>query len=375
MNGHRSLTAHRCALFAAIVTVVRSRVRGPCDWCPLLVLHNGLMRYVIVGAGAIGATIGGLLADAGREVVLVARGDHLLALKTEGLRLTLPERLIHLRLPAVAVDELALRDDDVLVLTVKSQQSEAVLTQLAALPVGQHSAGEALPVLCAQNGISNEDTALRFFAGVHGVCVNLPATHLEPGLVEAQGMPFSGVLQVGRFPRGVDTIDVSVVADLCASGFVATAAEDVMAWKRAKLLRNVGNALEVLCAGHLEKQDPQDPADSLVRVIDGATQEARACFAAAGWSVVTDRDYSAVLGDQARPVPVGGHPRQGGSTWQSVQRGQGSVETDFLNGEIVRLGRLHQIPTPLNSTIQLRMRTCHPNDFQTQSLDPIELLG
>jgi hypothetical protein len=88
-----------------------------------------------------------------------------------------------------------------------------------------------------------------------------------------------------------------------------------------------------------------------------------------------DLAHGRVIGKELGDRHVGGHPRQGGSTWQSVQRGHGSVETDFLNGEIVRLGRLHQIPTPLNSTIQLRMRTRHPNDFQTQSLDPIELLG
>ena len=48
-------------------------------------------RYVIIGAGAIGGAIGGRLAHAGLEAVLVARGEHLAALREHGLRLRTPE--------------------------------------------------------------------------------------------------------------------------------------------------------------------------------------------------------------------------------------------------------------------------------------------
>jgi 2-dehydropantoate 2-reductase len=47
-------------------------------------------------------------------------------------------------------------------------------------------------------------------------------------------------------------------------------------------------------------------------------------------------------------------PRPGaGSTWQSLARGAGSIEVDFLNGEITLLGRLHGVPTPANETLQV----------------------
>ena len=42
----------------------------------------------------------------------------------------------------------------------------------------------------------------------------------------------------------------------------------------------------------------------------------------------------------------------GGSSWQSLQRGVGAIETDYLNGEIVMLGRLHGVATPVNETLQ-----------------------
>ncbi|MGH3212166.1 MAG: ketopantoate reductase family protein, partial [Trebonia sp.] len=48
------------------------------------------MRYIIIGAGAVGGTIGGCLGLAGHEVVLIARGAHLDALRADGLRLSTP---------------------------------------------------------------------------------------------------------------------------------------------------------------------------------------------------------------------------------------------------------------------------------------------
>jgi 2-dehydropantoate 2-reductase len=50
--------------------------------------------------------------------------------------------------------------------------------------------------------------------------------------------------------------------------------------------------------------------------------------------------------------PIGGSERRGGSTWQSLARSAGTVEADYLNGEIVLLGRVHGFPTPVNEAIQ-----------------------
>jgi 2-dehydropantoate 2-reductase len=50
--------------------------------------------------------------------------------------------------------------------------------------------------------------------------------------------------------------------------------------------------------------------------------------------------------------PVEGRPRAGGSSWQSLARGTGSIEADYLNGEIVLLGRLYAVPTPVNELLQ-----------------------
>ena len=74
------------------------------------------MRYIIIGAGGVGGTIGGCLFQGGHEVVLVARGPHLDALRARGLRLATPFGTSELEIPAVGgPGEVSLRSDDVLI--------------------------------------------------------------------------------------------------------------------------------------------------------------------------------------------------------------------------------------------------------------------
>jgi 2-dehydropantoate 2-reductase len=299
------------------------------------------MRYVVLGAGAVGGTVGGRLADAGHEVVLVARGEHAKAMQSDGLRLAMPNRTVVIRCPVVDdVGKLSLCDGDVLLLATKTQDTPALLDQLRA--------HDELPLFCIQNGVANERMALRRFERVYGVVVMLPAVLLEPGRIEAQGAPYSGLLDLGLAAGGVDELATSVASDLERSGFVSRAVPDVMRWKYAKLLRNVGNAVEALC-GH----DVGDDGLRIVADIDRrARDEAEAAFAAAGIAWASDAQWAERRGEQVQHAPVEGRSRAGGSSWQSLARGAGSIEADYLNGEVVLLGRLHGVSTPVNATLQ-----------------------
>ena len=180
------------------------------------------MRYIVIGAGGIGGTIGGRLSEAGHEVVLVARGAHLDALRAQGgLRLTTPEGTSVIGLPAASgPGDVELRADDVLLLATKTQDAEGALAGWAWKPVrGGTVASEALPVVCAQNGVASERLALRRFRHVYGMCVWLPATHLEAGAVQAQGAPLSGLLHIGRYLSGTDATIERIGTDLAGSRF------------------------------------------------------------------------------------------------------------------------------------------------------------
>jgi len=304
------------------------------------------MRYIVIGAGAIGGTIGGRLSASGHEVVLVARGAHLDALRARGLRLATPHGTSTLDIPAIGSPaELALRQDDVLVLATKTQDAEPVLAEWAWRPVPDDAvAADALPVVCAQNGVASERIALRRFRRVYGMCVWMPATHLEPGTVEANGAPLAGLLHIGRYPSGADATAGQIGADLTASRFLAPVTADVMRWKYGKLLANLSNATEAVC-GH----DAWLHATELRRRV---TAEGRAVLDAAGIGYARERESAELRADQVQVVPVNGAERVGGSSWQSLTRGTGSIEADFLNGEIVLLGREHGVPTPLNEVLQ-----------------------
>lgn len=305
------------------------------------------MRYVVIGAGAVGGTIGGRLHAAGHQVVLVARGAHGAALRERGLRLAGPDGTRTLPVPvASGPEDVELSPDDVLVLAVKLQDAAVALDAWATRPVtGGGTAGELLPLVCAQNGVDGERQALRRFARVYGMCVWLPSQYLEPGLIVAPCAPQSGVLHLGRYPGGgPDDTARKIAADLAESGFSAPLPGEVMSWKYGKLLLNLGNAAEAVCG---EAVREGAAADLLAR----CRAEGEKVLAAAGITPPSAEEQSAAR-ERSVPRPVPGAGRGGGSSWQSLVRGTGSVEADYLNGEIVLLGRMHGVPTPVNAGLQ-----------------------
>ena len=296
-------------------------------------------RFVVYGAGAVGGTIGGRLFEHGHDVVLVARGAHGEALQSGGMLLRTADGEVRLSVPTV-LEPSALGpldpSSDVVVLGMKTQDTADALDALVAV------APADVPIVCAQNGVENERLALRRFSTVIGMCVMLPASHLAPGEVEVSSTPVSGILDVGRYPSGVDETVEAVAAALSASSFSSDAVRDVMRRKYAKLLMNLGNALDAACGAGARRS----PLMAMARA------EAVACFAAAGIDHASEAEDRARRGDLMTVKPIDGKPRGGGSTWQSLARGTGRTEVDHLNGEIVLLGRLHGVPTPVNALFQ-----------------------
>lgn len=299
-------------------------------------------RYIVIGAGAIGGTIGARMAEAGHEVVLVARGTQYAALKSGGLRFRAPDgERVH-RLPVVDAPETlgALRATDVLVLTVKTQDCEGALDTWGQAPVeGGGTAAERLPVVCAQNGVESQRIALRRFRHVYGVCVWLPATFVEPGVVSASGAPLSGILHLGRHPHGIDDTVRRIAADLETARFEAPVVPDVARWQYAKLLGNLANAIDAL-SGPV-------PGDGGRRLYAQVRTEGETVLEAAGIPYASAQEQHDARGAKVQWAQGGG-----GSSWQSLARGTGTIEADFLNGEIVLLGRLYGVPTPVNELLQ-----------------------
>jgi 2-dehydropantoate 2-reductase len=172
----------------------------------------------------------------------------------------------------------------------------------------------------------------------------MPATYLAPGVVQTWAAPVPGAIDLGRYgaESGETAADpVAIAAELGAAGFDCVVRPDIMRWKRGKLLSNLANGAEALCG----------PEARLSVLMDRARGEGRASFVAAGLSCTSDEEDAARRAGM-RSKPIGGAERGGGSTWQSLMRGASSLETDYLNGEIVMLGRLHGVPVPVNEMLQ-----------------------
>ena len=296
------------------------------------------MRIVLIGPGAVGGVVGGRLFQFGHDVVLVARGAHRDAIAARGLTVEWPEGSVTLPVPVVGSPaELTFGPSDVVVVAVKSQDTAGVVDALAAV------AGPDVPIVCLQNGVTNEVAFLRRFANVHGVTVMAPTWHLEPGVVRAYTHDCAAILDIGRWPGGIDDTTRAVAAALRDARFESVARDDIARWKFTKLLLNLTNPIDALC--------PHDDPD-FGRLARMARDEGEAVLVAAGIDHVTEAEDLARRGDILRIVPVHDERRPGASTWQSLARGL-PVEVDHLTGEIVLLSRLHGVPAPVNAMLQL----------------------
>ncbi len=317
------------------------------------------MRFVVLGAGAIGGVVGGRLAQHGHDVVLVARGAHRDAIAADGLLVRSPDDEVRVPVPVVGhADELDLDIDDVVLLAVKGQDTRTALDTLAGGPPD-------LAVACLQNGVDNERQVLRRTPNTYAVPVMLPGTYLEPGVVEASSAPITGILDVGRYPTGVDDRAEAISAAFASSTFSSTTNPTVMRFKWSKLLMNLGNSLEAAVG----------PIGRGSELYARARAEAEAVLAAAGIDCASLEEDTERRGDLISLRPIDGQRRGGGSSWQSLARGTGSIETDLLNGEIVLLGRLHDVPTPVNAMLQRVANDLARTQAPPASMTEAELLA
>lgn len=295
------------------------------------------MRFIVYGIGAIGGTFAAALALAGHEVIGIARGKMLEAIGMNG-RLTFKTAAGSslVKFPVVAAPGgIRFRPDDVIFLAMKGQDTAEALDALRAAGVTTQA------IVCAQNGVNNERAALRLFPNVYGMTVMLPADYVTPGEVICYGTPKLGLVDIGRYPQGLDDNVALIATAMDSAGFAAFPLEHVMQSKYGKLRDNLGNVVEA-ALGHGAR------SGSLMAPIQA---EADRVYDAAGIERIAIGNADPRRKGLMDMGAVEGATRTGGSSVQSLKRGTGTIETDWLNGEIVLLGRLAGVPTPLNAAL------------------------
>lgn len=294
---------------------------------------------VVVGAGAVGSFYGAMLARAGHAVTLIGRAPHVAAIGRDGLQLHMGGRVETVPLAATTGLD-PLRDADLVLVCVKSSDTEAVARQIAPL------LGEQALVLSLQNGVDNAETIARHVRQPVVPAVVYVATALPaPGVVEHHGR---GELVIG--PRDAAAAQdptlpprLQAVVELFATADIAVrVAPDVMAELWRKLLVNCAfNAISALT------QQPYGRMAALpaIRELQQAVvREVVAVAQADGQPLDLDASLAAV----ARIAET--MPGQRSSTAQDLARRK-PTEIDHLNGFVVRRGAERGIATPVNQAL------------------------
>ena len=289
------------------------------------------MKVAVMGAGAVGCYFGGMLARAGNEVTLIARQQHVDAVRREGLLLDTKSFSERIKLGA-HTDSNAVRGAELVLFCVKSSDTEA-----AGKAMGPHLEANAL-VLNLQNGVDNSDRLQPLLKQRVAPAVVYVATEMAgPGHVKHHGR---GELVVAQ-----DVFERLSPAFLPA-GIQLQGSDNVTGMLWTKLVINCAyNAISAITQLPYGKFIAAPGVPEVMRAV---VQECEAVAKAAGVTL------PAGMWEIAHGV-AGTMPTQHSSTAQDLQRGK-RTEIDHLNGFVVRKGEALGVPTPVNRTLHAMVK-------------------
>ncbi len=299
------------------------------------------MRVVVIGAGGTGGYFGGLLARAGDEVVFVARGTHLDAIRREGL--TVRSRragTFTVRAPAVATPD-GLGPAEVVLFCVKAYDTPQAAELLRPL------VGPGTVVLSVQNGIDNEQQIARIVGPSHvlAAVAQVSAVIEAPGVIAHTAGP--GKLIFGEMEGGPTPRVERLREHLEGAGIVAEVRADMRTalWEKFIFICGLSGltALTRLPVGPI-LADPEARA-----FLRETMAEVEAVARAEGVPVAPG------YADRALGLMASLEPWTRGSLYYDLAAGR-RLELETLNGTVVRLGRARGVPTPMNVAIYAALR-------------------
>jgi 2-dehydropantoate 2-reductase len=240
-----------------------------------------VLRYAVIGMGAVGGFYGIRLAGAGARVQFLVRHDTE-RVRADGLHLRSPEGDVRLATPDVAADWDELEPSDVLLVATKATANDEVRARLA-----EHATrllGPGGGILLAQNGIGAEPGFADAAPGreVLGGLAFLCSRRVGPGRIEHldYGALTVAAHALGEQPAGITPLMEGVAADLRATGTEVILDEDLVRARWRKLMWNIPfNPLSVILDADTDVL-VSDP--STVQLIGTVMAEVAAAAAAEG---------------------------------------------------------------------------------------------
>jgi 2-dehydropantoate 2-reductase len=294
------------------------------------------MRIVVVGAGGIGGYFGARLAQGGSEVVFVARGAHLAALRERGL--IVESKLGDVRLQKVqATDDLfTLGTVDVVLICVKLWDTEAAAHAVSAI------VGPATVVLSLQNGVQKDDVLRRILGDdrvLGGVCY-IASTIVRPGIISHTGTLQKIVL--GEYD-GRRSARAETFLEACRRGGIdAELSPDIRKAIWEKFVFLVGYS-----AVTTSMRSPIGPIRTnhrTRRFLLDTMREVVAVGRAHGVALSAEYAEDRLAFCDTLPAEMVS------SMFHDLEKGN-RLEVDWLSGGVVELGQAVGLPTPVNRAV------------------------
>ena len=325
------------------------------------------MRVGVIGAGAVGGTLAALLARAGHDVQVTARGEQLRAIRSNGIRLRGAWGDYTAMVSAAPLLDHA---PELVLLTTKAQDAAAALADNAAYLVG-------IPVVVVQNGLESVANARRAApdSDIVGGLAMFAASYLAPGDITVTA---AGSLFLGGDNDNHD-IPVRYAARVIGEVMPVTVLQNFAGAQWTKLVVNQINALPAITGLSAQAVVAAEP---LLRILTlSMCETVRVGFrkrvrfeTLQGLSGRNLALFARLPIPLARQLPLRMVARMGqtpnpGSTLQSILRGQ-ATEVDYLNGAVVRAADEVSMPAPVNARL---VQLVHEVERSGQFLSPAEV--
>lgn len=328
------------------------------------------MQVVVYGAGAVGSVLGGMLSGRHNDVLLVGRASLVEAVAQGGLRLksATGERVAHPKAVATLVAGDVAPGACVL-LTVKCYDVAAAVAALArVIPADT-------PIVCFQNGVASEAVVAKTFSRVHGGVCRMTCSMVQPGSASFRA---PGRVIVGIHPKGSDAFTRALALAFREAGFDAASSRTIASDKWLKLALNTQTVVHAAVdARDHDTNEFQELNASLLdevrRVFRAAKVRARSCD---GRDPAIEEMIAELRRPRARRSDHG--VKVHNSLWQDLYLKRAHIESEYIHGPIIALGREHGVATPYNAAMleiagRLRASRAAPESLRlTELLEAVE---
>ena len=298
------------------------------------------MRIAVMGTGSIGGYFGGMLDRGGNEVTLIARGDNLRAIVSNGLRVVRDDEEFVVRCP-VTDDPAQAGIQDLALLTVKTYHNAQAIPAMAPM------VGPDTTVLCLQNGIDSYVSAAETlgYDRVMPGAAYIEAGHPEPGVVTQTGSVVRIVF--GEADGGASQRGARILETLEDAGIPVELSTDIQRtlWSKFLFIATMAGVTSLSRRTMAELM----PQPEWRGVIEGCMREIETVGRASGVNLPPD-----IVGGTLDYI-LGSLEQMHASMHADVMAGR-PLELEALNGAVVRAGKSVNIPTPINDVIYAMLK-------------------